>query len=63
MNAKKCDRCGAYYDENKMYKETNLIPGSVLIGMSLLCRDSRYGNEYDLCDSCLTDLKEFLKNE
>lgn len=60
MEAKKCDRCGKFYaPENK--KAT--INGSIPAFMQLV---NNYGwsiNQYDLCDDCVKDLQQWLKNK
>lgn len=61
-NAMKCDRCGQYYDENKQHKTTGRISGSKITGISLVC-DLGSDTWIDLCDDCITDLKEFMKGK
>lgn len=63
MNVKKCDRCKIYYDENKKHKARGPIADGALTGITLLDKNGRSILRYDLCDSCLTALKKFLKNE
>ncbi|MFQ9509500.1 MAG: hypothetical protein ACLRZ7_00815 [Lachnospiraceae bacterium] len=62
-NAMKCDRCGQYYDENKQHKTTGCILGSKITGISLVCGDGSSDTWIDLCDDCITDLKEFMKGK
>ena len=52
--AKKCDRCGNYYDNN----ERKRIMGFSVIGIKIrtLCH---YKN-MDLCDICVDELYDFL---
>lgn len=47
MNAKKCDRCGKFYDyaPNKF---------------AAIQRDTFCNIEYDLCEECQNDLKQFM---
>lgn len=51
-NAKKCDRCGEYYDEpgSKCIGGINIVPVS---------EGTRY--KFDLCENCLEDLYDFLR--
>ena len=50
-DAKKCDRCGSYYDKNKGVKSIN---GSFVRGIRL----ETFGpyTDLDLCDSCISEL-------
>ena len=45
-NAKKCDRCGEYYDE----------PGSNIVPVS-----EGISYKFDLCENCIEDLYDFLR--
>ena len=49
-NAKKCDRCGKYYDKND-HK----------IWLYTASPDAR--NALDLCDECVTELKKWLDKD
>lgn len=62
-NAMKCDRCGQYYDENKQHKTIGRILGSKITGISLVCDFDSHDKMIDLCDDCITDLKEFMKGK
>lgn len=56
-NAKKCDRCGAYYDKN--FAKTN--SGSSICGAAFTNPMNSYLRcEMDLCDECLDKLKRFF---
>lgn len=66
MDAKKCDRCGKYYNENKKYKEKCRI-GRVVFeeyidGVKFSVKDHT-GKRIDLCDDCITELRKFLNME
>lgn len=55
--AMKCDRCGKYYDENRLYKIRRYDERMVGI------RFEGYSNmdlSIDLCDDCLKALIKFL---
>mgnify|MGYP001773361988 FL=1 len=54
-NAKKCDRCGNYYDKNKGVKSIN---GCFVSGIRL--ETSGPYTDLDLCDSCISELYTFL---
>lgn len=60
MNAKKCDRCGAYYDKNKKHKTFGRISGGVISGIWMVDQSGREDYYFDLCDDCIGDLKKFL---
>lgn len=59
-NAKKCDRCGKYYDNNETY-----INGWRTTGLETISNSSGgFGGRYDLCDDCLKEFIEvFMKGE
>lgn len=57
-NAKKCDRCGKYYENNE---EHRFIHSGKIIGMvKKVSADGTNSISYDLCDSCLTDFGLFM---
>ena len=49
--ARKCDRCGKYYDENKKYRY-DLTMGTV-IGLRFETINGDKSSRIDLCDECL----------
>ena len=49
--ARKCDRCGKYYDENKKYRY-NLVMGTV-IGLRFETLEGFNSSRIDLCDGVL----------
>ena len=51
-NAKKCDRCGEYYDE----PDSNCIGGINIVPVS---EGTIY--TFDLCEDCLENLYDFLR--
>ena len=58
--AKKCDRCGKYYDANRGPKSVN---GVYVTGISVNAqtRSSAYfRNDFDFCDECINKLYRFL---
>lgn len=61
--AKKCDRCGKYYDDNQQYPGSHNGYKSIIDGMSFTMKNGSLEQTYDLCDDCITLLKEWLKGE
>lgn len=55
MNAKKCDRCGKYFDLNNHYLELKTKP---IIDQT----EPMFGFEFDLCKDCQQDFKDFMNN-
>lgn len=56
MNAKKCDRCGKYFNEDEKYYEIHVKP----------CIDRTtvmLGNYYDFCDECSKKFDKFVKEQ
>lgn len=62
-NAKKCDRCGKYYDGNELYHDSTNFGKSCTDGMAFTTTNGEYCKEHDLCDECIGLLKEWLKGE
>ena len=63
-SAKKCDRCGNYYDANTKYPRNSRY----ICGLSTLIShgfgyEVKQGAEYDLCDECLESFYNWLKGE
>ena len=65
-NAKKCDRCGKFYDGNTrfpadQYGLLSLTNGDIYIEsvMTMTTGGYHYKN-YDLCDDCIEDFKKFI---
>ena len=56
-DAKKCDRCGAYYDTNKGAKSIN---GYFVRGVRICTSISNSTIKVDLCDDCINKLYDFL---
>lgn len=60
-DAKRCDRCKEYYDNNNKYpsrtrKEAFLTGMAIVYGQQKLTE-----RNIDLCDDCLTALDDFLE--
>lgn len=58
--AKKCDRCGKYYDVNRGPKS---IKGVYVTGISVNARtmsSACFHDDFDFCDECINKLYRFL---
>lgn len=62
-NAKKCDRCGKYYDKNETYPTDTNYGKSRIDGMAFTSTNGECCKAHDLCDECIGLLKEWLKGE
>ena len=69
--AKKCDRCGKYYDNNDRYcnphqfddhcvATTGPIEIEYMAKISIATKWRKIIAEYDLCDDCLGKLRYFM---
>ena len=60
--AKKCDRCGLYYDEYNNKNNAEKING---INLLIIDSDNRYFSHgpRDLCPACSNELMKWLKKE
>ena len=54
MNAKKCDRCGKYFDETEEYLGIEIT--------HIVDNWRSRGFEFDLCKDCQQDFKNFTNN-
>lgn len=59
-DAKRCDRCGGYYDCNKVRMNRN---NAIFRYITLWTHNSPMSEEYDLCDNCAKKLIDWLNNE
>ena len=60
--AKKCDRCGKYYDNNEPYKLGNGRI-SAIDGIAFTLKDGDVTGACDLCDDCIKLLMKWLEGE
>lgn len=65
MRAKKCDRCGKFYefyDGAREFKNTERANAVILIDRDL---DNKYWSResFDLCPDCMRKLEMFIKNK
>lgn len=54
-NAKKCDRCGKFYEKNETKRKIN---GEYVEGIKICTYANR--KIYDLCGDCIENLYEFM---
>lgn len=59
-NAKKCDRCGRYYDENVRFKADKSCDCERLSKVVEMTVGGYRYKGYDLCDNCIEDFKKFI---
>ena len=58
-NAKKCDRCGIYYDKNQKFKLKKSL-GDFADGIAFTGVNGNVSSQFDLCDDCIEQLYIFL---
>lgn len=58
--AKKCDRCGAFYENNTRYPVSIRSCKTAIDGITFSTRNDDTVGYMDLCDDCITELKAFL---
>lgn len=56
--ARKCDRCGKFYEKNRVKWYFN--GGAITRGINIISASNFIISEYDLCDSCIEDLRCFM---
>lgn len=54
--AKKCDRCGKFYEENELMESKCSVLGSTIGGINTATKDGRKDEHFDLCDDCVKSL-------
>ena len=59
-NAKKCDRCGKYYDENAIFKSSNCFNCQCVSSVTEMTVGGYHYKNYDLCDDCIADFRAFI---
>ena len=61
-NAKKCDRCGLYYDEYNIRNNSEKINIAMIINID--SKNDYYSHgPYDLCPVCSDELMKWLRKE
>ena len=58
-----CDRCGKTYEKNERYQTRGSVEGSVLSGITTITGMGLRDESYDLCDKCIGELLDWLRNE
>lgn len=58
--AKKCDRCGAFYEKNIAHTRVAHNKHTVIDGVVLSLAIDEYAEYKDLCDDCIAKLILFL---
>lgn len=58
-----CDRCGKTYEKNERYQTRGSVEGSVLSGITTITGMGLRDESYDLCDECIGELLDWLRNE
>lgn len=61
MNAMKCDRCGSYFDSNKLKIKGGNCSGEPF-GYISLRGEKNYCCQYDLCDDCVVDFFQWVND-
>lgn len=59
--AKKCDRCGKFYEKNAVMESKGSVRGSIIGGIKTATKEGRTDEEFDLCDDCIKSLGEWIK--
>lgn len=62
-NAKKCDRCGTFYESNTRYPRTVACVKTAIGGVHMTTSYGHSVDYMDLCDECLTKLGLFLSGD
>lgn len=60
MDAKKCDRCGRYYDDNVKNETIGCVHGGVISSIIIIEKHGSADCDFDLCDDCIGELMSFL---
>lgn len=54
--AKKCDRCGKFYEKNVVMKSIGSALGSTIGGIKTVTKEGITDEDFDLCDDCIKSL-------
>lgn len=57
--AKKCDRCGKFYEKNVVMKSKGSALGSIIGGIETSTKEGITDEYFDLCDDCVKSLYEW----
>lgn len=58
--AKKCDRCGKFYEKNNLYHKHIRNEKTPIDGVCMTTRSNDHVDYMDLCDDCIHKLGLFL---
>lgn len=61
--AKKCDRCGKFYEKNTRFSTFSSFRRTLLDGICFTTMNGGYVEYSDLCDDCIAELKLFLNGK
>ncbi|QIB58210.1 hypothetical protein [Blautia producta] len=62
MNAIKCDRCGSYFDSNKLKIKGGNCNGGESFGYISVRGKNNHCCNYDLCDDCVVDFFRWVND-
>lgn len=54
--AKKCDRCGKFYENNVVMESKGSVLGNTIGGIKTVTKEGRTDEGFDLCDDCVKSL-------
>lgn len=61
MDAKKCDRCGAFYEKEKEHSNGGMFFDKIYKINSYISNGSNLCAVFDLCPDCRKAFEEFMK--
>lgn len=59
--AKKCDRCGKFYEKKVVMKSKGSALGNTIGGIKTVAKDGITDEHFDLCDDCINSLGGWMK--
>ena len=66
MNAKKCDRCGKYYEPYQRADSHMTSTGNTVYNVKFncvkICIDDKWCGTFDLCPECAKDFNKWINN-
>lgn len=60
--AKKCDRCGKFYEKNVVIESKGSAFGDTIGGIKTVTKDGITDEAFDLCDDCVKTCMSGRKN-
>ena len=61
--AKKCDRCGKFYEKNVVMESKGSVIGSTIGGINTATTEGKTDEHFDLCDDCIKSMCEWIKKQ